>query len=306
MSFHRETPHTNNRNIAMRINPSTRLNMTCCPKIGLTLFSSVVASRGRYLYMKMKKATEKAMFRPAIHPVISNFLTGTLLLLLSVVASSASLPLNSSSAALAENFSALNPSVMAWPSVITPRTIGQPIHLCCSEGRSSGSLWVTISPEGLRTAMPQACGERIITPSSTACPPTRVSSPLSKAGKSCTAAKKRTICCQRRIAIGCSTEEGRFEARFEVHDSTVRTVLRRTRPGSHRSISLYVNRLTRVLVRQRGAAVVRCPAGRKQNPRSRIVSKHAALCPDLRRDRRHYQETRENGLSCDLLKGGTA
>ena len=36
----------------------------------------------------------------------------------------------------------------------------------------------------MRTAIPQACGERIITPSSTACPPTRVSSPLSKAGSS--------------------------------------------------------------------------------------------------------------------------
>ena len=62
------------------------------------------------------------------------------------------------------------------------------------------------SPEGLRTAMPQACGERIITPSSTACPPTRVSSPLSRAGSSCTAAKKRKIFAaflKCRIVIGC-------------------------------------------------------------------------------------------------------
>src|SRR5262249_4722702 len=40
-------------------------------------------------------------------------------------------------------------------------------------------------------AIPQACGERIITPSITACPPTRVSSPLSRAGSSCRAARKR-------------------------------------------------------------------------------------------------------------------
>src|ERR1035441_788671 len=78
MSFHSEIPHTNNRNIVMRISPSTRLNMICCPKTGFTLFSSVVASSGMYLYMKMKKAIEKAMFRPAIQPVISNFFPGSL------------------------------------------------------------------------------------------------------------------------------------------------------------------------------------------------------------------------------------
>src|ERR1700736_3146096 len=75
---------------------------------------------------------------------------------------------------------------------MTPRIIGQPIHLCFSEGRSSGSLRVAISPEGLRQAIAQACGDRIITPSSTACPPTRVSSPLSSAGRSWTATRKRT------------------------------------------------------------------------------------------------------------------
>ena len=74
MSFHSETPHTNSRNIAIRISPSTRLNTNCCPKTGFTFFSSVVASSGRYLYMKMKKAMEKTIFTPAIQPVISNFL----------------------------------------------------------------------------------------------------------------------------------------------------------------------------------------------------------------------------------------
>src|SRR5690348_13364128 len=87
---------------------------------------------------------------------------------------------------------------MAWPRVITPRTSGQPIHLCFSERRSRGSEWVTIVPLGWRTAMPQAWGERIMTPSRTAWPPTRVSSPLSSAGSNCTAARKRkkflTLC----------------------------------------------------------------------------------------------------------------
>src|ERR1039458_5431589 len=40
--------------------------------------------------------------------------------------------------------------------------MGQAIHLCFSEGRSSGSLMVTTSPEGLRQAIAHACGERII------------------------------------------------------------------------------------------------------------------------------------------------
>src|ERR1700727_2506672 len=92
---------------------------------------------------------------------------------------------------------------MAYPSVITPRTIGQAIHLCFSEGRSSGWLRVTTSPEGLRQAIAQACGERIITPSSTACPPTNVSSPLSRAGRSCTATRKRTRFRKERTVIRC-------------------------------------------------------------------------------------------------------
>src|SRR5580704_1811125 len=219
MSFHSDTPQTNSRNIAIRISPSTRLNRNCCPKTGFTLFSSVAASSGRYLYMKMKKATENAIFNPAIQPVISNFF----LFLPGSSARAALLPSSllgseaiSSSAALAENFSARNPSVIAWPSVITPRTTGQPIHVCCSDGRSSGSLCVTISPEGLRTAMPQACGERIMTPSSTACPPTRVSSPLSRAGSNWTAAKKRTFFRQRRIVIGCCFEEGRLQVQVQI------------------------------------------------------------------------------------------
>src|SRR5580700_1414581 len=90
---------------------------------------------------------------------------------------------------------------------MTPRIMGQAIHLCFSEGRSSGSLMVTTSPDGLRQAMAQACGERIITPSSTACPPTRVSSPLSRAGRSCTATRKRARFRKERTVIRCSRRQ---------------------------------------------------------------------------------------------------
>src|SRR5258706_5075920 len=81
---------------------------------------------------------------------------------------------------------------MALPSVIKPRMIGQPIHLCFSDIRSNGSAWTITSPEALRQAIPQAWGDLIITPSSTACPPTRVvSSPFSITGKSCKAVENR-------------------------------------------------------------------------------------------------------------------
>src|SRR3984957_16699333 len=55
--------------------------------------------------------------------------------------------------------------------------------------------------------MAQACGERIITPSSTACPPTKVSSPLSRAGRSCTATRKRTRFRRERTVIRCSRRQ---------------------------------------------------------------------------------------------------
>src|SRR5271170_4072118 len=148
----------------------------------------------RYLYMKIKKPTEKTTFTVAIHPLISNFFFSG--------SPGSGAGCNSSSATLAENFNARKPSVMAWPSVMTPRITGHPIHLCFSESRSRGSLWTETSPDGLRQAIPQAWGDRIITPSSTACPPTRVSSPPSSAGSNCTATRKRDHVRQNCIGIG--------------------------------------------------------------------------------------------------------
>ena len=48
-----------------------------------------------------------------------------------------------------------------------------------------GDSCVTTSPSGRRTAVHTLCGARIITPSMTACPPIKGSSPLSSTGMSC-------------------------------------------------------------------------------------------------------------------------
>src|SRR5580658_7807856 len=48
----------NSRNRVNRTTPSIRLNMICPPSAGLSFLSSVAATSGRYLYMKIKKASE--------------------------------------------------------------------------------------------------------------------------------------------------------------------------------------------------------------------------------------------------------
>src|SRR5271165_4675454 len=212
MSGNRDTPHMKSKNRTKRTAPSMRLKTIWPPKAGLYLLSSVAANSGRYLYMKMKNASETMTFPAASHPLIdaafSRVCDGedstSLRLGGTVEACVDSFCITSSIATFAEKRKARYPSDMAYPSVITPRTIDQAIHLCFSDGRSSGSLKVTTSPEGLRQAIAQACGERIITPSSTACPPTRVSSPLSSAGKSCTATRKRTKFRRECTVIRCS------------------------------------------------------------------------------------------------------
>src|SRR5208337_270976 len=93
--------------------------------------------------MKMKKPSDSATLRASAQPGTSTFFS-----------SSAVSP---SMATLAEYRRARKPSAIAWPSVMQPRMIGQAIHLCCSEGRSSGSECVARVPSGLRMQMPQAC-----------------------------------------------------------------------------------------------------------------------------------------------------
>src|SRR2546430_9440164 len=123
--------------------PSTKLKGISGQKLGFHLSNGVVAGGGESLYIKKKNPTEKLIYTAATQPLISSFLpcfSGEIW----------------SSATLAENRSARNPSVMALPNVTTPRTTGHPIHLCFSDGRSRFSLCVAISPEGLRTAIAQA------------------------------------------------------------------------------------------------------------------------------------------------------
>src|SRR4029077_16157388 len=81
---------------------------------------------------------------------------------------------------------------------------------------SRGSLWVETSPEGLRQAMAHACGERIMTPSSNAWPPPRVSSPPSSADRSCTATKNRANVRKNCMMVRCSFG-GRSSSHQEYH-----------------------------------------------------------------------------------------
>ena len=147
MSRSSDVPQIKIRNSASRIRPSIRLNMICPFSDGWAFFSSVVASSGRYLYMKIKNPTEIRTFTVAIQPLISNFFFG---------AASPISCCNSSNCKLAEKRRARKPSAIACPRVMTPRTTGHAIHLCFSESRSSGSLWEESSPEGLRQVMAHA------------------------------------------------------------------------------------------------------------------------------------------------------
>src|ERR1700687_1005222 len=65
MSFQSDTPQINSRNSTRRIAPSIRLKTIRPPKAGSIFLSSVAASRGMYLYMKMKKASEMTMLTAA-------------------------------------------------------------------------------------------------------------------------------------------------------------------------------------------------------------------------------------------------
>src|SRR4051812_5722920 len=85
------------------------------------------------------------------------------------------------------------PSHIAPPRVTKPRMRGHFRIGWRSVSRGSVLSSVTISPDGLRTATQKLWGDRIITPSITACPPIKVvSSPLSKTGSSCICANRRT------------------------------------------------------------------------------------------------------------------
>src|SRR5262249_22037227 len=67
--------------------------------------------------------------------------------------------------------SARKPIASDSPSATTPRTIGTRAIACRFIGDSMSRETCAISPSGLRTATDQFDGPRIMTPSSTACPP---------------------------------------------------------------------------------------------------------------------------------------
>src|SRR5277367_6020993 len=65
MSFQSETPQMNRRKSARRMPPSIRLKMMRPPRAGSIFLSSVAATSGSHLYMKMKKASERMMLMAA-------------------------------------------------------------------------------------------------------------------------------------------------------------------------------------------------------------------------------------------------
>ena len=70
---------------------------------------------------------------------------------------------------LADHDSALNPSAIDSPSAMTPRTSGIFDHRSAHAGASCTSVWM--SPSGVRTDTAHVRSPRIMTPSTTACPP---------------------------------------------------------------------------------------------------------------------------------------
>ena len=104
-------------------------------------------------------ASEKAIVSPQIQPPIS----------------SCSPSSSSSSWALAEIASALKPIFSDSPRATTPRITGTRQSRWRFAQGTSGSELISIWPSGLRTATAQVEMPRIITPSSTAWPPTGAS-----------------------------------------------------------------------------------------------------------------------------------
>src|SRR5208282_1316469 len=139
--------------------------------------------------------------------------------------------------------------------------------------------------------MPQACGERIITPSNTACPPTRVSSPLSRAGSSCTAVKKRKICHQLRIPVGCCIEEGRLAGRIPQNSPSFEDP--QAYPLAFQSF---------VLPEMRNRSPTNIPYIVAPPSTLRIESKgDAAFRQDLQLDCFNHQEAGEDNTSCAIF-----
>src|SRR5918993_82822 len=138
--------------IAILINPSTRLKIT-----GFSMLlprkepSPLVPSTGA-TRKSPKPSTSAKMRVPAI----------------SFLESSSSSP----SAMFVEMVSAFMPSHSVSPNESAPRMMGSRNSLLRRVEERDRSARRSMSPAGVRTAMPQKLGERIRTPSIMACPPT--------------------------------------------------------------------------------------------------------------------------------------
>ena len=128
--------------MTMRITPSIMLTAKRPCSDGTTWPSCVARNSGTNLYMNRKNSSENARGAAIIQREL-----GRLLAFLGGFFARVA-----SSATLAENCSAFTPSVIACPSVPSPRRMGSLKIGYFSDIRGSGLCSVTISPFDLRTA----------------------------------------------------------------------------------------------------------------------------------------------------------
>ena len=142
--------------IAVRRIPSTSQNRSEEPSSSLI---RLVAPTGTTKKRPTARTSERAIVSPQTQPPIG----------------SGSSPSSGSSWAFAEIASALKPIRSDSASATTPRITGQRSTRCRFAQETSGSEITSICSSGLRTATAQVETPRIITPSSTAWPPTGAS-----------------------------------------------------------------------------------------------------------------------------------
>ena len=142
--------------IAVRSTPSTSQKRKGEPSLSLI---RLVSPTGTTKKRPIASSSEKAIVRPQTQPPIS----------------SCSPSSSSSSCALAEIASARKPIFIDSPRATTPRSTGRRQRRWRFAQGTSGSDSTSTSPSGVRTATAQVEMPRIITPSSTACPPTGAS-----------------------------------------------------------------------------------------------------------------------------------
>ena len=139
----------------MRRTPSTSQKSSAEPSWSLIRLVTVTGTTKK---SPIARSSEKKMVSPQVKPPISS---GS--------------PSSSTNWAFAEIASARNPIFSDSPSATTPRITGSRSRRWRFAHETSGSDVTSISPSGLRTATAQVETPRIITPSSTAWPPTGAS-----------------------------------------------------------------------------------------------------------------------------------